>query len=101
MSCGGRSAGRAPGRACGPGRRPATRRAVPPPWARRRTTSSSSNRGLDAALDELEWQRWLAAEPRGYALVARIVRDVVERDMVTEGQRQRILAAIDGAAHPM
>ena len=57
--------------------------------------------GLDAALDELEWQRWLAAEPRGYALVARIVRDVVERDMVTEGQRQRILAAIDGAAHLM
>src|SRR5207245_9286538 len=35
--------------------------------------------GLDAALDELEWQRWLAAEPRGYALAARIVRDVVER----------------------
>jgi len=49
---------------------------------------------LDAALDELEWQRWLAAEPRGYALVARIVRDVVERDMVTPGQRQRILEAI-------
>jgi len=50
--------------------------------------------GLDAALDELEWQRWLAAEPRGYALVARIVRDVVERDMVTPGQRQRIVEAI-------
>ncbi len=48
---------------------------------------------LDAALDELEWQRWLAAEPRGYALVARIVRDVLQRDMVTPGQRQRILAA--------
>jgi DNA-binding SARP family transcriptional activator len=46
---------------------------------------------LPAALDELEWRRWLVAEPRGYAFVARIVRDVVARDMVTEGQRQRIL----------
>ncbi|MDO8666485.1 MAG: hypothetical protein Q7J79_07725, partial [Gemmatimonadales bacterium] len=51
--------------------------------------------GLDpepaaAALDELEWQRWLTAEPRGYAFIARIVRDIVARDMVTPGQRQRI-----------
>jgi DNA-binding SARP family transcriptional activator len=46
---------------------------------------------LHAALDELEWQRWLLAEPRGYSFVARIVREVVERDMVTPGQRQRIL----------
>ena len=46
---------------------------------------------LDAALDELEWRRWLVAESRGYAFVARIVRDVIVRDMVTEGQRQRIL----------
>jgi DNA-binding SARP family transcriptional activator len=53
--------------------------------------SSLEGEALDAALDELEWQRWLAAEPRGYALVARIVRDVIERDMVTSGQRQRIL----------
>jgi DNA-binding SARP family transcriptional activator len=48
---------------------------------------------LAAALDELEWQRWLTAEPRGYAFVARIVREVVARDMLTPGQRQRILAA--------
>ena len=46
---------------------------------------------LDAALDELEWQRWLAAESRGYSFVARIVREVVARDMLTAGQRQRIL----------
>ncbi len=45
------------------------------------------------ALDELEWHRWLIAEPRGYSFVARIVRRVVERDMVTAGQRQRVLAA--------
>src|SRR5581483_57998 len=51
--------------------------------------------GLDAtleALDELEWQRWLVAEPRGYGFVARVVRDVVARDLLTPGQRQRILA---------
>lgn len=48
---------------------------------------------LDAALDELEWRRWLVAEPRGYSFVARIVRDVVKRDMVTPGQAGRILDA--------
>jgi len=46
---------------------------------------------LDAALDELEWRRWLVAEPRGYSFVARIVRDVVRRDMVTPGQARRIV----------
>ena len=45
------------------------------------------------ALDELEWHRWLVSEPRGYSFVARIVRRVVERDMVTPGQRQRLLDA--------
>jgi predicted ATPase len=49
---------------------------------------------LDQALDELEWQRWLGADPRGYTFVARIVRDVVVRDMVTPGQRQRLLGAM-------
>ena len=54
-----------------------------------------------AALDELEWQRWLTAEARGYAFVARIVRDVVARDMLTEGQRLRLLeAAGAGTAAP-
>jgi predicted ATPase len=56
--------------------------------------------GLDAkvlavALDELEWQRWLTAEPRGYSFVARIVREVVGRDMLTAGQRERILRAAE------
>lgn len=46
---------------------------------------------LEHALDELEWERWLTAEPRGYSFVARIVRDVVARDMVTAGHRQRLL----------
>lgn len=43
------------------------------------------------ALDELEWQRWLVSEPRGYGFVARIVRQVIERDMLTPGQRRRLL----------
>ncbi len=42
------------------------------------------------ALEELEWERWLIAEPRGYSLLARIVRDVILRDMVTPGKRARI-----------
>jgi DNA-binding SARP family transcriptional activator len=51
--------------------------------------------GLDhdpvaAALDELEWQRWLSADARGYMFVARIVREVIARDMLTRGQRVRI-----------
>ena len=45
---------------------------------------------LAAALDELEWARWLVAEPRGYAFLARVVRDTVERDLVTPGQRHRL-----------
>ncbi len=54
---------------------------------------SLAPREIDRALDELEWQRWLLAEPRGYTFVARIVRQVVERDLLTTGQRRRILEA--------
>ncbi len=52
---------------------------------------------LHSALDELEWQRWIVAEPRGYAFVARIVREVVTRDMVTAGQRSRFREVARGA----
>ncbi len=48
---------------------------------------------LLSALDELEWQRWLVAEARGYAFLARVVRDVIDRDMLTQGQRRRIREA--------
>jgi len=48
---------------------------------------------LGRALDELEWHRWLVAEPRGYSFAARIVRQVVQRDMLTPGQRRRVLEA--------
>jgi hypothetical protein len=46
----------------------------------------------EQALDELEWTRWLESEPRGYAFVARIARDVVLEDMMTPGQRRRLEA---------
>jgi len=49
------------------------------------------------ALDELEWHHWLVAEPRGYGFVARLVRRVVERDMLTPGQHRRLLEADPGA----
>jgi DNA-binding SARP family transcriptional activator len=45
------------------------------------------------ALDELEWQRWTLAESRGYTFVARIVKDVIARDMLTPGQKRRVLEA--------
>lgn len=51
---------------------------------------------LASALDEAEWQRWLTSDPRGYTYVARIVRDVVARDMLTAGQRRRIEEAARG-----
>lgn len=51
-----------------------------------------------AALDELEWNRWLVAEPRGYTFIARIVRDVVGEDMLTPGQRQRLRGAVSVSA---
>ena len=51
---------------------------------------------LAAALDEAEWQRWLVADARGYSFVARIVRDCVAKEMLTEGQRRRVLEAAGG-----
>jgi DNA-binding SARP family transcriptional activator len=52
-----------------------------------------ADRELQQALDELEWQRWLVADPRGYSFVARIAREVIARDMATPGQKARIIAA--------
>lgn len=48
---------------------------------------------LDAALDELEEQGCLTAEGRGYAFVARIVREVVAEGRVTASHRQQIREA--------
>lgn len=50
-----------------------------------------SSAEVTTALDELEWHRWMVSEPRGYDFVARVVRQVVARDMLTPGQRRRVL----------
>jgi len=42
------------------------------------------------ALDELEWQRWLECDGTSYGFVAQIAARVIDRDMVTKGQRARI-----------
>jgi hypothetical protein len=64
---------------------------VPPALLERALSLGPEETAL--ALDELEWHRWLVSEPRGYSFVARLVRRVVERDLVTEGQRHRVLTA--------
>jgi DNA-binding SARP family transcriptional activator len=56
--------------------------------------SGIDGEALHKALDELEWQRWLVAEPRGYSFVARVSREVIGRDMLTLGQRKRITDAV-------
>jgi hypothetical protein len=53
-------------------------------------------RQVEAALDELEWHQWLAADARGYGFTARLAREVIAQDFVTAGQRKRILAATVG-----
>ena len=55
---------------------------------------------LLAALDELEWHRWLQAEPRGYSFVARLNHEVVAADMLTEGQRLRIRERLQAEPPP-
>jgi DNA-binding SARP family transcriptional activator len=51
-------------------------------------------REVELALDELEWQRWVTSDARGYSFIARIVREIVKRDMLTPGQRRRIEEAV-------
>ncbi len=55
---------------------------------------------LLSALDELEWLRWLVADTRGYSFVARIVKEAIARDMLTPGQRQRIIEAAGSRPAP-
>ena len=45
---------------------------------------------LSPTLDRLESQCWLESDARGYAFLARVVRDVIDRDFVTPGARRRL-----------
>jgi hypothetical protein len=50
-------------------------------------------REIQSGLDELEWHQWLVAKVRGYSFAARLTRQVITEDMVSPGQRRRMLAA--------
>lgn len=54
-----------------------------------RVTALESER-VEAALDELEWQRWLEMDGQGYGFIASLARQVVVRDMMTPGQQARV-----------
>ena len=45
----------------------------------------------ERALDELEWQRWIVSDARGFCFVTGLAREVVLADMVTGGNKKRIL----------
>lgn len=47
---------------------------------------------LAGALAELEWQRWVVADARGWSFLARLAALVVDRDMVLPAQRERLRA---------
>ena len=47
---------------------------------------------LSPALDALEWERWLVADPRGYVFTAPIERAVLLQEMITPGQVRRYRA---------
>src|SRR5438105_15011529 len=44
---------------------------------------------VEPALDLLEWERWLAADARGYVFTAPIVRSILLAEMITPGQATR------------
>jgi len=44
---------------------------------------------VSAALEALEWHRWLTADARGYVFAASIEREILLREMVTPGQARR------------
>ncbi|MBI3981825.1 MAG: AAA family ATPase [Gemmatimonadetes bacterium] len=45
---------------------------------------------LARSLDELEWERWLAGDARGYDFVTRLAREVILAEMVTGGEQRRV-----------
>lgn len=44
---------------------------------------------VEQALDRLEWDRWVAVDPRGYAFAAPIERAILLQEMITPGQVRR------------
>ncbi len=52
---------------------------------------------LHAILDQLEWERWLIADGRGYSFASTPVRTVVSRDVLTPADRQVLADRMAGA----
>jgi DNA-binding SARP family transcriptional activator len=52
----------------------------------------------DGSLDALEWERWLVADGRGYSFAAKAVRRLLAEEMLTPGQRRRMVDRIAGQA---
>jgi DNA-binding SARP family transcriptional activator len=44
---------------------------------------------VERALDELEWERWLVADARGYTFAAPILRAILLAEMISPGQVRR------------
>ncbi len=51
---------------------------------------------VERALDELEWERWLVGDAHGYQFVTRLAEKVLLAEMVTAGQRRRMLKRASG-----
>ena len=47
---------------------------------------------VNTALDQLEAERWVESEVRGYLFTARVVREAIARDFVTPGRRRGLRA---------
>ena len=47
---------------------------------------------VNTTLDQLEAERWVESEVRGYLFTARVVREAIARDFVTPGRRRRLRA---------
>jgi len=63
----------------------------PSPASRLSRVTGLGAEQLAEALDEGEWERWLDTDAKGYFFPARIVKEIIATDLVTKGQRQRIL----------
>ena len=59
--------------------------------------SDLPNASVERALDELEARQWVVADARGYAFVARTIRDIVRKTHVKPGLAERINARMMGA----
>src|SRR5437879_4464761 len=53
------------------------------------TATRLERTAVEPALDLLEWERWLAADARGYVFTAPIVRSILLQEMFTPGQAKR------------